>query len=62
MLKTIVAEAELPVGLNDLDSSIDLQIRSFLNGDNDGRELLRGLYGDAIDEPIPARLSGLLRR
>lgn len=52
---------ELPGDLNDLSALIDHQIRSFLNGDSDGRELLRGLYGDAIDEPIPARLRGLLR-
>ena len=58
MLKT----AKLPAALSDLDVAIDQQIRAFLDGDSDGRELLQGLYGDAIDEPVPARLTALLRR
>jgi hypothetical protein len=62
MLKTAVAEIALPAALRDLEASIDWQIRSFLNGDDDGRELLQGLYGDAVDEPVPARLAALLRR
>lgn len=62
MLKTPTAEIELPEILNDLGASIDRQIRSFLNGENDGAELLQGLYGDAADEPIPARLRALLKR
>lgn len=62
-LKALVAEEiELPIFLTDLDAAIDRQIRLFLNGENDGSELLRGLYGDAIDEPIPARLTALLKR
>jgi hypothetical protein len=61
MLETPVAEVELPAALSDLGASIDRQIRSFLDGDSDGHELLQGLYGDAIDEPIPARLTALLR-
>jgi len=62
MLETTVAEIELPAALTDLEASIDHQIRSFLDGDSDGHELLQGLYGDAVDEPIPARLTALLRR
>jgi hypothetical protein len=61
-LNTRVAEAELPAVLSDLDTLIDGQIRSFLNGDSNGSELLHGLYGDVIDEPVPARLTALLRR
>ena len=60
--QTSVAQVELPAALSDLDKLIDRQIRSFLDGDSDGHELLRGLYGDTIDEPIPARLTALLRR
>lgn len=52
---------ELPADLNDLSALIDRQIRLLLNGHSDGRELFRGLYGDATDEPIPARLRSLLR-
>jgi hypothetical protein len=62
-LNTSVAEEiELPAVLSDLDAAIDRQIRSFLNGESDGSELLQGLYGDADDEPVPARLTALLRR
>jgi hypothetical protein len=61
-LKSPVAEAELPTALTDLDAMIDRQIRAFLDGDSDGSELLHGLYDDAIDEAIPARLVVLLRR
>lgn len=61
-LKTSAAEAQLPAALSDLDAAVDRQIRSFLDGDSDGRELLQGLYGDVGDEPIPARLAVLLGR
>jgi hypothetical protein len=53
---------ELPTVLSDLDKMVDRQIRAFLDEDNDGRELLQGLYGDVIDQPVPARLTALLRR
>jgi len=60
-LKSPVAEIELPSALSDLDAVIDRQIRAFLDGDSDGSELLHGLYDDAIDELIPARLAVLFR-
>ena len=40
---------------------IDLAIRRFLAGENNGHALLDALYGDALDEPVPARLSALVR-
>jgi hypothetical protein len=61
-LKSPVAEVELPFALIDLEAVIDRQIRAFLDGDSDGSELLRGLYDDSVDEPVPARLAVLLRR
>ena len=61
-LKTPVTQAELPATLGDLDTMIDRQICLFLEGDSDGSELLQGLYGDVIDEPLPARLTALLNR
>jgi hypothetical protein len=61
-LNTPATEAELPAALSELDAMIDRQIRAFLNGESDGNELLQGLYGDALDEPVPARLTALLRR
>lgn len=60
-LKTAAAKAQLPATLTDLSAAIDRQIRSFLNGDSNGQELLRGLYGDVVDEPLPARLMAVLR-
>jgi hypothetical protein len=48
--------------VNDAAARIDCQIREFLQGDSEGAELLDALYGDVIDEPIPARLTALLRR
>lgn len=62
MNETTLKMPELPASLNHLDAAIDRQIRSFLNGDDDGRELFLGLYGDVADEPIPERLSALLHR
>ncbi|HEY1798383.1 MAG TPA: hypothetical protein VGG57_19880 [Stellaceae bacterium] len=62
MNETTLKTIELPASLNDLASVIDRRIRSFLNGDDNGQELLAGLYGDIVDEPIPARLTTLLRR
>lgn len=62
MAEMMFKTSELPVALTELDAGIDCQIRAFLEGDSAGRELLRGLYGDIIDEPIPARLTNLLRR
>ena len=61
MHETPVAEITLPAALSDLEASIDCQIRAFLDGDSDGYELLQGLYGDAIDEQVPERLTCLLR-
>ncbi len=61
-LQTTVGAVELPAALSDFGALIDHQIRSFLEGDSDGNELLHGLYGDAIDEPIPSRLMALLKR
>lgn len=57
---TLKTRARLPASFTDLSGSIDREIRAFLDGENDGHELLRGLYGDAIDEPVPARLTSIL--
>ena len=42
-------------------SSIDRDIRDFLAGNSDGEELLHVLYDHVLDEPVPERLSALLR-
>jgi Anti-sigma factor NepR len=41
--------------------SIDGRIRAFVNGDSNGEDVLRALYGDVADEPVPDRLAALLR-
>ncbi|MBV8776661.1 MAG: hypothetical protein JO032_16905 [Alphaproteobacteria bacterium] len=51
-----------PALLSELDELIDRQIRTFLNGDSDGEEVLEALYGDVEAEAIPQRLLTTLRR
>ena len=54
-LTSFLPEARIAV------SSIDRDIRDFLAGDTDGEELLHALYDHVLDEPVPERLSALLR-
>jgi hypothetical protein len=42
-------------------SSIERQIRAFLDGKTHGEELLHRLYDHILDEPIPERLNAVLR-
>lgn len=42
--------------------SVDNQIRSFLNGENDGEAVLRAIYDHVLDEPVPERLKALFKR
>lgn len=52
-----------PVAVSAILSDLsDRKIRSFLAGDSNGSELLEALYGDTIDEPMPGRLTALLRQ
>ena len=43
-------------------SPVDRGIRDFLDGKNDGQDVLRALYDHVLDEPVPERLKALLRR
>ena len=43
-------------------SSTDREIRDFLSGKTDGEDLLHELYDHVLDEPVPERLTALLRR
>ena len=43
-------------------SWIDRDIRDFLTGKNAGEDLLHALYDHVLDEPVPERLSALLKR
>jgi hypothetical protein len=42
-------------------SLIDRDIRDFLDGKNDGEDLFHALYDHVLDEPVPQRLSALLK-
>jgi anti-sigma factor NepR-like protein len=41
--------------------SVDRRIRAFINGESHGEDVLRALYGDVANEPVPERLRALLR-
>ena len=43
-------------------SSLERRVRAFLDGKTHGEELLRALYDHILDEPIPERLTAVLRR
>ncbi|HEV2301498.1 MAG TPA: hypothetical protein VGR91_08005 [Stellaceae bacterium] len=43
-------------------SSLAKQVRAFLDGRTHGEELLHALYDHILDEPIPERLTAVLRR
>ena len=54
-IKCNFAESFAPV------RSVDSQIRSFLAGQGEGEELLHSIYDHVLDEPVPARLTALLK-
>jgi hypothetical protein len=41
---------------------VDRRIRAFLSGETHGEDVLRALYGNVADEPVPARLLAILKR
>jgi len=41
--------------------SVDSQIRAFLAGEGEGEELLHSIYDHVLDEPVPERLTALLK-
>ena len=41
--------------------SVDSQIRAFLAGESEGEELLHSIYDHVLDEPVPERLTALLK-
>jgi hypothetical protein len=46
---------------DDETCGIDLAIRRFLDGENDGHAVLDALFGDTLDEPVPERLIAAAR-
>jgi len=41
---------------------VDRRIRAFLAGETHGEDLLHALYGHVAAEPVPERLTALLKR
>ncbi|HZS83086.1 MAG TPA: NepR family anti-sigma factor [Stellaceae bacterium] len=41
---------------------VSVQIEHFLSGATNGRALLEALYDHVLEEPVPERLTSLLRR
>jgi hypothetical protein len=52
----------LPMEPHIATSWIDRDIRDFLAGRSDGEDLLHAIYDHILDEPVPERLSALLKR
>jgi hypothetical protein len=55
-----LAAAAYELDLQDA-AAVDLEIRRFVTGQTNGGAVLEALYGDVVDEPVPAALLQLLR-
>jgi len=51
-----------PVGRHPVRCSTEREIRDFLDGKTDGGDLLHTLYDHVLDEPVPERLTALIKR
>ena len=51
-----------PVERHPVRCSTEREIRDFLDGKTDGEDLLHALYDHVLDEPVPERLTALLKR
>jgi hypothetical protein len=60
-LAAALAEAPRPAPVDELDLVVEDSILRFLNGETDGEDLFNALYGDVLDEPIPAEMLDLVR-
>lgn len=58
----VAAQRCRPADIKPVQSSTDREIRDFLSGKTDGEDLLHELYDHVLDEPVPERLTALLRR
>jgi hypothetical protein len=59
--KVVAASRDRDVGSTE-NLSTDAEIRRFLNGETTGQVVLGALYDQILDEPIPKRLTDLLRK
>jgi hypothetical protein len=58
----LAAQRRRPVERHKVRCSTEREIRDFLNGKTDGEDLLHQLYDHVLDEPVPERLTALLKR
>jgi hypothetical protein len=58
----LAAQSRRPVARHPLRCSTEREIRDFLNGKTEGEDLLHRLYDHVLDEPVPERLTALLKR
>jgi hypothetical protein len=58
----LAAQRRRPVARHPVRCSTEREIRDFLNGKTEGEDLLHKLYDHVLDEPVPERLTALLKR
>ncbi len=58
----LAAHCRRPVARHPAQCSAEREIRDFLNGKTEGEDLLHRLYDHVLDEPVPERLTALLKR
>ncbi len=58
----LAAQRRRPVERHPVRCSTEREIRDFLSGKTDGEDLLHRLYDHVLDEPVPERLTALLKR
>ena len=63
----LAAQCRRPVGRRPVERhpvrcSTEREIRDFLSGKTDGEDLLHRMYDHVLDEPVPERLTALLKR
>ena len=58
----LAAQRRRPVARHPMRCSNEREIRDFLNGKTEGEDLLHRLYDHVLDEPVPERLTALLKR
>jgi len=58
----LAAQRRRPVARHPVRCSTEREIRDFLSGKTDGEDLLHRLYDHVLDEPVPERLTALLKR
>ena len=57
----ITASCRHQTAAGDTRGSTDRRIRAFLNGETNGEDVLKTLYGHVADEPVPDRLRDLFK-